>query len=224
MPVPTQHLTHTRHAPSWVGWRWGGGRAREPPRAEGVGTSLGSISTSHQQECPSCHGYSRAWLWAKTSLGRFPPPAFPPPPPSTHSGARRIPGAWWCAGSPRLQRRSPGGVSVPRGPRGPTWHQVGTGGPKGRRAGQGRGPGGGRRCSRAAPPLSARPGGGQPGGGGGLHGRGGQRERPQGLPSEGAESRGLNLRLGVLSPISPAAAAQCELWLWREKGGEKPIM
>lgn len=28
----------------------------------------------------------------------------------------------------------------------------------------------------------------------------------------------------VLSLISPSAAAQCEIWLWKEKGGEKPIM
>lgn len=31
-------------------------------------------------------------------------------------------------------------------------------------------------------------------------------------------------RLVVLPLISPSAAAQCEIWLWEEKGGEKPIM
>lgn len=35
-------------------------------------TELGSISTSHQQEWPSCHGYSRARLWAEASPGQSP--------------------------------------------------------------------------------------------------------------------------------------------------------
>lgn len=54
----------------------------------------------------------------------------------------------------------------------------------------------------------------------------GPREQPQGFPPEQAECLAgpWESRLVVLSPISPSAAAQCEIWLWKEKGGEKPIM
>lgn len=107
---------------------------------EGACTKLGSISTSHQQEWPSCYGYSRARLWAKASPGQS--PRTPPPPTSTHSGARRIPGAWWCEGSPREQRRCPQRCVYPQRPE---WGLHGMGSAQvaqsRRRAGQGGWPG-----------------------------------------------------------------------------------
>lgn len=85
-------------------------------------------------------------------------------------------------------------------------------------------------------PLSAPQRGGQPGGGG---------CKSHGSPEAGL-SRWLGGSFGVflskeqeervpgrplgnwgwvtLSLISPTAAAQCEIWLWEEKGGEKLIM
>lgn len=47
-----------------------------------------------------------------------------------------------------------------------------------------------------------------------------------GLPSGagGVPGRPLGIRGWLCFLIAPSAAAQCEIWLWKEKGGEKPIM
>ena len=77
---------------------------------EGPCTELGSISTSHQQEWPSCHGYGRARLWAEASPGRSPrtPPVLTVEPGESlgHGGAR---------GPPESRGSVPSGVSIHRG-------------------------------------------------------------------------------------------------------------
>lgn len=55
----------------------------------------------------------------------------------------------------------------------------------------------------------------------------GRRDLAKQVSSPAGASPALPLRIWgwvVLSLIFASAAAQCEVWLWREKGGDKPIM
>ena len=70
---------------------------------------LGSISTSHQEECPGCHGYE-AWLWAKLSLGS---PHRTPPVLTAQPG--ESPGHGGALGLPESRGGVPSNVSIHRG-------------------------------------------------------------------------------------------------------------
>lgn len=129
---------------------------------------LGSISTSPQEECPV------PVVTAGSGCGPRPPRAVPTDPPAllgTHSAARRVPGAWWCAGSRREQMCVPRGGCAHRGPRRAYMASGQQREPGVRRAGLGGVAGWAGRCSGQGSPLSARQCGGRPvGGSRGSHG------------------------------------------------------
>lgn len=89
------------------------------------------------------------WLRQSPALGQGLPLAVSTDTPSTHSAARRFPGAWWCAVSPESRGSVPSRVCLStKTQAGPTWPQVSKGGPKlGKGWLQKSSPAGGSRCS-----------------------------------------------------------------------------
>lgn len=223
LTMPTQPRTHTHHAGLSWGWLEAGQRA-----AMGVPRLLGweasQLLTSRNG--PGCHGYSRARLWAKSSRGSLHRP------PQYSQCSQAIPRGMVVGCVPqRAEAVSPAVCLSTKAQVGPTWPRVSEGGPKlGKGWPKRSSPAGGSRCSwgSARPYLPGR-------------GEGSQRtaaaspmaartwpETPasgSSLSSRRVPSRPLGIwGWVVLSLISPSAAAQCEIWLWREKGGEKRIM
>lgn len=90
-----------------------------------------------------------AMVTAEPGSGPRPPWGGPlaPGPPVLTVEPGESPGHGGAQGAPDCRGGVPGGVSVPRGPRGPTWHQVSTGGPKWKKGWPGRMAQQGRRCS-----------------------------------------------------------------------------
>lgn len=187
---------------------------------------LGSISTSHQQEWPRL-----PWLQQSPALGQGFPGQSPRTPPVLTVQPGDSPGHGGALCPQRAEAVSPAVCLSTKAQVGPTWPRVSKGGPKlGKGWPQRSSPAGGSRCSwgSACPYL---PGRGEGSRGTAAASPMAARTWPE-TPASGSSlsSRRVPSRpLGiwgwvVLSLISPSAAAQCEIWLWREKGGEKRIM